>query len=73
MNIAVLIACYNRKLTIKCLETLEKSLDKVQNINVQYFILDDNSSDGIEKQYIENHYSYVNIIFEPVIYFGQEV
>ena len=62
MNIAVLIACYNRKkLTIKCLETLEKSLDKVQNINVQYFILDDNSSDGT-KQYIENHYSYVNII-----------
>ena len=50
MNIAVLIACYNRKkLTIKCLETLEKSLDKVQNINVQYFILDDNSSDGTSK------------------------
>ena len=46
MNILVLFTCYNRKeKTIRCINSLVKN----NSCNIQFLILDDNSTDGTKE------------------------
>lgn len=58
MKVLVLFTCYNRRTkTINCINSLNKN----QNINIEFLILDDNSSDGTLEEL--KKYNNVKILF----------
>jgi len=62
MNIAVIMACHNRKeFTLKCLGILFKQFGINSIFNIDVFVLDDNSTDGTSEE-IKRQFSKVNII-----------
>lgn len=49
MRVAIILACYNRmEKTQQCLETLEKIRIKESDFDFEYWICDDNSTDGTQ-------------------------
>lgn len=66
MLISVLIPCYNEKDTIK---EIVYRINKLQNLNLEIIIIDDNSSDGTKKILLEQIQNKVSkIIFNEVNY-----